>query len=358
MATVAVTGAGGFLGSHIALALRAAGHGVVGVVRSPSRAEWLEAEGVALRTGDLGDADSLSNGFKGSDCVVANAALGSPGADGSRREDSPEAFSRLAAANATGLLNTLVAASRAGVARVILISSAGVYRTRLWPPMDESTPLRPYPAALSRLTGATADLPEPSALAREAASVRCRDLTDFTTDWRYAMTKAAGEHLAWQLAARLGLALTSLRPGPVYGGRDPRATRRLAASLGAPLRVVPTVRVPWIHAGDVAGAVVAALDSRAAVGQAYNLAGPPTSQLVLMRALRAALEAHVGRGLARLVPVPVPLGLAFDTRAAARDLGLRPCPLEVGVAEAVANLDPSVLEALAGGPREREGDRP
>ncbi len=356
MATVAVTGASGFLGGHLTLALRAAGHDVVAVVRDPSRAAWLSAAadlapgpGFKLRTADLADSASLHHAFHGADAVIANAALGSPGADGRGPDRSPEAFTRLAEANARGLLNTLEAAARAEVPHVVLISSASVYRTRLWPAMDEATPLRPYPAALSGLGDADADLPEAPALARAAARARRLDLSDLTTDWRYAMTKAAGEHLAWQQAARLGLALTSLRPGPVYGGRDPKATRRLAASLGAPVRLVPTARVPWVHAGDVARAAAASVSARAALGQAYNLAGPPTSMLAFMRALRATLVARVGRPLARLVPVPLPLGLAFDTRAAARDLGFAPRDLAAGLAEAVAHLDPAVLAALAAG---------
>jgi nucleoside-diphosphate-sugar epimerase len=334
MAVVAITGAGGFLGSHLALAFAAAGHAAVGVVRNLARASWLEARGVALRHGDLDQPSSLVEAFQGVDCVIANAALGSPGADGGARADDAATYAALHAANASGVRHTLEAASEAGVPRVILVSSASVYRTRLFAAMDESTPFRPYPEG---------DAPS----AADAARARRRDWSDLTTDWRYAMTKAAGEHHAWQLAARLGLGLTTLRPGPVHGGRDPKATRRIAASLAAPLRLVPTVGVPWIHAGDVALCAVAALANPAATGQAYNLAGPPVSMFVFTRTLRDLLARRLGRPLARLVPVPVPLRLAFDTRAAARDLGLAPRTLEAGLAEAVEGLDPATLAALA-----------
>jgi nucleoside-diphosphate-sugar epimerase len=332
--TVAITGAGGFLGSHLALAVANAGHSAVGVVRNLSRAAWLEPRGVALRPGELGDPESLQRAFKGVDVVIANAALGSPGADGGAVTDDAATYAALHAANAAGVRHTLEAAAGAGVPRVILVSSASVYQTRLLRPMGESTPFRPYPEGAAPT-------------AEDAARARRRDWSDATTDWRYAMTKAAGEHLAWQLAARLGLGLTSLRPGPVHGGRDPKATRRIARSLASPLRLVPTVGVPWIHAGDVAQAAVAAVANPAATGQAYNLAGPPVSLFTFTRTLRDLLARQLGRPLARLVPVPVPLAVAFDTRAAARDLAFAPRPLEVGLAEAIAGLDADVLAELA-----------
>ncbi len=334
MAVVAITGAGGFLGSHLAQAFAAAGHTTIGVVRNRVRTAWLEAEGVTLRAGDLGAPSSLHDAFCGVDCVIANAALGSPGADGGAVADEAATYAALQAANADGVRNTLEAASRAGVRRVLLISSASVYRTNLLRAMDESTPFRPYPPG---------DAPS----ATDAARARRRDWSDVTTDWRYAMTKAAGEHLAWQLAAHLGLGLTTLRPGPVHGARDPKATRRLAASLAAPVRLVPTIGVPWVHAGDVALAAVAAVANPAAHGPAYNLAGPPVSMHTFTKTLRDLLVSRLGRPLARLVPVPVPLRLTFDTRAAARDLAFAPRTLATGLAEAVAGLDPATLAALA-----------
>lgn len=303
--TVAVTGASGFVGSHIAFALRDAGFDVVGVVRNPTKAAFLEAAGISLRIADVADPAALGAAFEGADAVIANAAIGS----------GQGTLEDMVRTNRDGVSHTLEAASAAGVRRVVQISSVSIYRTRLIGAIDESTPTKD-------------------------TSRRRFDWSNLTTDWRYAHSKTLAEAWAWELAARLGLSLTSLRPSPVYGSRDPKATADLAAKLDAFVRMVPTVGVPWVHAGDVALATVGALTNPAAIGQAYNLAGPPVSQARFMRTLRDALAAHTGRRLARIVPVPLPLRVRFDTRAAERDLGFSPRPLEEGIAEAVRGMVP------------------
>ena len=72
---VAVTGATGFLGSHIARALREHGATVRAVIRTPSKGAFLEAKGVELFKADLGDPEGLTRAFSGCDAVISNAAL-------------------------------------------------------------------------------------------------------------------------------------------------------------------------------------------------------------------------------------------------------------------------------------------
>ncbi len=302
---VAVTGASGFVGSHIAFALKEAGYEVIGVVRNPSKAAFLSDRGIALRVADVSDRAALTEAFRGVDAVVANAAIGS----------GQGTLEDMVRTNRDGVSHTLEATAAAGVRRVVQISSVSIYRTRLFGAIDESTPTKD-------------------------TSRRRFDWSDLTTDWRYSHSKTLAEAFAWELAARLGLSLTSLRPSPVYGSRDSKATARLAAKLAGALRFVPTVGVPWVHAGDVALATVGALANPASIGQAYNLAGPPISQARFMRTLRDALVKADGKRLARLVPIPLPVRVRFDTRAAERDLGFSPRPLEEGIAEAVREMVP------------------
>ena len=68
---VALTGATGFLGSHLARALIARGATVCGVVRRPERGAWLAELGVELRTADLADPLALARAFDGVDAVIA-----------------------------------------------------------------------------------------------------------------------------------------------------------------------------------------------------------------------------------------------------------------------------------------------
>ncbi len=301
---VAVTGASGFVGSHIALELEGAGAAPVGVVRNPQKAAWLEERGVALRRADLADVDAMTVAFEGCDAVVANAALGS----------NQGSLDELVRANTTGVRNTFAAAARAGVNRVVYISSVAVYNNRPLRWQTEESPRFDTDAV--------------------AAGRRQLSVSDLTTDWRYAHSKALAEELAWSEAERLGLELTSLRPGPVYGSRDPKLMPRLIKRLKLPVLPLPRVGMPLVHAGDVALAVVGALKNPTSVGQAYNLSGPPTPLPEVFREL-VRQGASPGRPPI-ILSLPLPLWVGFDTSKAERDLGFRARSLKDGFAEALA----------------------
>lgn len=292
MGPIALTGATGFLGGHLVDAFLAAGLPVRGVVRRPERARALTQRGVALAPADLADVEALTLGFLGAEVVVANAALGS-------YLGTLEDFVR---ANVGGAEHTLRAAAAAGVRRVVWISSTGVYRTRVWRRMGED--------------------------AERYGPVRRASWSDLTTDWRYALTKHLAEERATALAAELGVALTVLRPGPIYGSRDSRWTARFLRAHARRFVVAPTIGVPMVHAGDVARVVVAAVERPALAGRVYNVAGPPVSVVRVLRVLRRL----TGRG-PFVVPIPVPLWVRYDTTAAERDLGFEVRPLEDGLLE-------------------------
>lgn len=293
--TVAVTGATGFLGSHIARTLAEAGADVVGVVRSPEKGAWLAPWGIRWAKADLRDPDSLARAFRGCDAVVANAALSTRG------RASLAAFTE---ANQTGAVHQAQAAVQAGVTRLVHISTIAVYRPQLFTVNGHDRMLLDGPPlAWSFLT----------------------------TNWRYALTKARGERDLWALADAHGLELTALRPGPIYGSRDHKMTESYRKRLTGSFTVAPTVQLPHVHGADVAIAVRGALANPASIGRAYNVTGPRTSPFEVLRTWKELTGATT-----RLVPLPVPAWLDYDDTPAERDLGFQGRSIRAGIEEVLA----------------------
>jgi NADH dehydrogenase len=112
--TILLTGGTGFIGPHVAHALRARDERVRALVRDPSRATRLTAWGVELTTGDVTDPASLRAACEGVDTVVHLVSI----IKGSRAD-----FERIMA---QGTHDLVTAAQDAGVRRFVLMSALGV----------------------------------------------------------------------------------------------------------------------------------------------------------------------------------------------------------------------------------------
>ena len=115
--TVLLTGGTGFIGPHVAHALRARDEHVRALVRNPSRATRLTAWGVELATGDVTDAASLRAACEGVDTVVHLVSI----IKGSRAD-----FERIMT---QGTRDLVAAAQDAGVRRFVLTSALGLDET-------------------------------------------------------------------------------------------------------------------------------------------------------------------------------------------------------------------------------------
>ncbi|MEP6751419.1 MAG: GDP-mannose 4,6-dehydratase [Candidatus Dormiibacterota bacterium] len=147
---VVVTGAGGFIGSHLTEHLVTLGASTTAFLRYNSRSEagWLDGSPADVRSeidlawGDLRDPDSVRRALHKADVVFHLGALvGIP--------YSYEAPRQYVEANVLGTLNVLEAARSADVSRVVQTSTSEVYGTPLYTPIDEQHPLQgqsPYSA--------------------------------------------------------------------------------------------------------------------------------------------------------------------------------------------------------------------
>lgn len=130
---VAVTGATGFLGSHLVEALLARGHEVRALARDPDKARSLDPR-VQLFTGDICDAGVLAAMTTGCEWVfhtVSNFRT----ASGPR-----ESYRRI---NVEGTRTALEAAAEAGVKRFIHCSTIGVHGDVRDTPASEDAPFGP-----------------------------------------------------------------------------------------------------------------------------------------------------------------------------------------------------------------------
>ena len=145
---VLVTGAGGFIGSHLAERLAELGARTRCFLRYTSQGSvgWLADSpmrpDLEIVHGDIRDSDSVLRAVKDVDVVFHLAALiGIP-----YSYHSPRSYVQT---NIEGTLNILEAARRCGVQRVICTSTSEVYGSAQYVPIDEKHPLQgqsPYSA--------------------------------------------------------------------------------------------------------------------------------------------------------------------------------------------------------------------
>ncbi|MCP4867798.1 MAG: NAD(P)-dependent oxidoreductase [Proteobacteria bacterium] len=228
MSHVLITGAGGFLGRHLVHQFLNAGH----VVRAGDRAQvdLSDLDGVEAVPCELDDDASVRAACEGVDIVVHCAGL----------FDHAASRELLFAVNEGGCRTVGTIATELGVARVVLVSSTGVYG--------------------GKGNGITEDDPKTP-----------------TTD--YDQSKWAGEVAMTEVCRDAGVPLAVIRPTLIYG---PGSRYGMASWLAlltlraqAGLRSLPLAQGgPFgshVHVEDVARACLFAAESDAAAGRAFNV---------------------------------------------------------------------------------------
>jgi len=146
---VLVTGAGGFIGSHLTERLAQLGAKTRALVHYHASGSWGWLDGspyqdeIEVVAGDVCDQESVRQAVEGREVVFHLAALiAIP-----YSYHAPKSYVRT---NVEGTLHVLQAAREFGVARLIHTSTSEVYGTARYTPIDEAHPLQaqsPYAAA-------------------------------------------------------------------------------------------------------------------------------------------------------------------------------------------------------------------
>jgi dihydroflavonol-4-reductase len=316
-ASVFITGGTGFLGKAIVEQLVAADRPVRALARSDDAAEALAALGVEPVLGDMLDRTSLEAGVAG--CEVAYHVAGA------------NAFclpdpSPLYEVNVTGSRNVVLAASAAGVRRLVYTSSA---------------------ATLGEERGAVGS---------EESVHRGWFLSD------YERSKYEAERAVLRAAGESGLEVVCVNPSSVQGpGRTGGTARLLLGYLNGTLRSAVDTRLSVVEIADCTRGHLLA-EERGAAGERYVLCGasltvreglellgrvtgldeqprflPP--RLALLLASGAETVGRVRRrrpSVCREMVRTLLHGHTYDGSKAARELGLVYTPLEETLRRTVA----------------------
>jgi NAD dependent epimerase/dehydratase len=236
---VLVTGAGGFIGSHVVEQLVAAGADVRAFVRYNSRNDYGRLEEVApsvlrevdVYVGDLANPEAVSAAVEGRELVLhLGALIPIPYSYRHARE--------YVTVNVEGTLNVLEAARRFGVERIVQVSSSEVYGTAQQVPIPESHPIHPQSP--------------------------------------YAATKVAADQLALTYFRSFKLPVVVARPFNTFGPRQSaraviptiitQALTRDRVELGA----IQTTR-DFLYVGDTAAGLIRCAAAEGVEGEEINL---------------------------------------------------------------------------------------
>ena len=238
---VLVTGANGFVGTRVARRLASAGDRVRALVRRPGEIEDLRAEGIEEMAGDFTDPATAADAVKGVTHVVHSAATVGEDLESARR------------VNTHGTRVVAAAALAAGVPRFVHVSTVAVYDAGDRNLVEEDCPLA-------------------------------------TEGHQYSVSKAEGEGVVRELEEE-GLKAVILRPGAILGAH-PTSTWSVKIPTAVKKRehrlLVDGLNVmPFVHVENVVDAVVTSLDSKSAVGRAYNLVDEHVTWLAFTDEIRS-----------------------------------------------------------------------
>ena len=254
---VVVTGAGGFIGSHLVQRLLDLGADVTAFIRYNSQNDdgFLAAIGdrpIRIVRGDVTDVEALRRAFVGSDVVFHLAAL----------VGVPYSFihaNQVFQVNTMGTVNVLTAARDNSLSKVVITSTSEVYGSARYVPIDEAHPKQPQSP--------------------------------------YAASKIAADAIALSFYHAYGLPVAIVRPFNTFGPRQ--SDRAIIPTVIAQALSKDEIRIGNPHptrdftfVTDTAEGFIKAAESDKAIGQEINLG---SGAEISVAALAETIAAMVGR---------------------------------------------------------------
>ena len=320
---VFITGATGFIGTHLARRMAQTDHEFTCMVRETSNVSTLRALKIPTVIGDVTDRASLARSMPGHDAVINLANVYAFWVPDKRVYQD---------VNVEGTRNVMETALMSSVAKVVHVSTSLIYGKPVECPFTEDC--EPGPVRFSA----------------------------------YAQTKYEGDQIAWELYKQQGLPLVAIYPSGVLGPDDHKASGRYIENLAngrLPVTVFNESALTFVHVRDVAEAILCALEKEGNIGEKYlvgaraitfnetnsiisEITGTSVPRIQLPDAM-VMLNARLLTAIADVTKRP-PLwdmsldqmrtmkeGFQFDGSKAERELGFTYTPLRTAYEEAIAS---------------------
>lgn len=222
-----ITGATGFLGSHLIKRLSETDHQLTCLVRRNSDTRILQGEKIVKVFGDVRDKDSIVRGMHGCQCLINLANVYS------FWEPDPQIFYNV---NVEGTLNVMECALETDVRRVVHLSTYGAFGVQ------------------------------------EACGFTEENDPSPDQSCKYSESKYLADQLVWELYRSKGLPVTVLYPANILGPGDDKATGRYIRNIvfrRLPVLVLEDHYFTVVHIDDVVQSIIQAVDNEKSIGEKY-----------------------------------------------------------------------------------------
>lgn len=319
-----ITGATGFIGSHLVKRLLDSHHQLICFTRKITPAcEQLGKQGVTFVTGDITDKESILQGMKSCDMVIHLAGIYT------FWEPDNNIYANT---NIKGTRNVMECAFENKVSKVVHVSTVGIYGKPDETPFIEET--KPGPVRYCE----------------------------------YFRTKYEGEKIVWDMFKTKNLPVVVVYPAAVLGPGDNKATGQYLKMLikkRLPATVFNKSCLTFVHVKDVAEIITRAAEKKDNIGEKY-IAGKHRLSfgelntlvheitgvrlpLLKLPGLMTMLNAALLTGFCNIIRKEPPWGMSLgqmkvmkhgfqaDGSKAERELGISYTPIRVALEEAIAS---------------------